>query len=76
MFYCGFLQYISTVAEFAYLVGIILQILTVTDSTLRTGYKNYKKNFEERFIDTNKLSTAFQFLHYTSEFDINGTKLL
>lgn len=76
MFYCGFLQYTSTVAEFAYLVGIILQILTVTDSTLRTGYKNYKKNFEEWFIDINKLSTAFQFLHYTSEFDINGTKLL
>lgn len=43
MFYCGFLQYTSTVAEFVYLVGIILQILTVTDSTLRTGYKNYKK---------------------------------
>lgn len=55
---------------------IILQILTVTDSTSWTGYKNYKKNFEECFIDINKLSIAFQFLYYNFEFDTNATKLL
>lgn len=55
---------------------IILQILTVTDSTSWTGYKNYKKNFEECFIDIDKLSIAFQFLYYNFEFDTNATKLL